>query len=74
MDLLLFICFSAVEFLQTGVILYQTLGCGNNYRERQRLSVRVVLSAIGLPDYIIVLSRPFPRTSSVSETVLCLTF
>ena len=74
MDVILFICFSAVVFLQTGVILYQTLECGNNYQERQHLSVRVFLSAIGLPDYIIVLSRPFPRTSSVSETVLCLTF
>ena len=75
MDVILFIYFSAVVFLQTGVILYQTLQCGNNYQERQHLSVRVFLSAIGLPDSdIIVLSRPFPRTSSVSGAVLCLTF
>ena len=75
MDVILFINFSAVVFLQTGVILHQTLDCDNNYQERQHLSVMVFLSAIGLPDSdIIVLSRPFPRTSSVSEAVLCLTF
>ena len=70
MDAILFIYFSAVMFLQTGVILYQTLQCDNNYQERQHLSVMVFLSAIGLPDSdIIALSRPFPRTSSVSEAV-----
>ena len=68
MDVILFINFSAVVFLQTGVILHQTLECDNNYQERQHLSVMVFLSAIGLPDSdIIVLSRRFPRTSSVSE-------
>ena len=67
------VCFARV-FLPTGVILYKILECGNSCQERQHLSVRVFLSAVELPDYIIVLSRPFPRTSSVSETVLCLTF
>ena len=73
MGVVLLISFARV-FLPTGVILYQTQECGNNCQERQHLSVRVFLSAVGLPDYIVALSRPFPRTASVSETVLCLTF
>ena len=47
-----FICTPAFYIiLFSGVILYQTLECGNNCQERQHLSVRVFLSAVGFPDY-----------------------